>query len=265
METTDKELIERFEIIPDEIAIVLANASTTVTIDELCKKYTVPFSEVPNVEIAVALILLGEEPVRDFEESLQELLSIPEEDIELLATELFTLLFANIIQELDDLYISIHSESLPTVNGSKISLIERDQSAPQPQTRPKITLNFSGAPVPSMNQPATDGPVPLIPKNRPNIHIAHTTPSTSQPVLPPVPSDHLLREHFAPGPAPMPTEHVDKTATAGEAPQTQPTTPPSIFQAKLQGQTRIPTEESKLETKNRPRDGIDPYREPPTI
>ncbi|MES2436446.1 MAG: hypothetical protein V4519_00365 [Patescibacteria group bacterium] len=287
MKYTSEQLDAAFNELPPSLQEFIMSEEVTSEIYGIADDFYIPPIKLGDFDQLVFALLVGIMPVQEFLVEIQNGYNLNEDDaqdllidIDAILLEPVFMLMAEAMGEIGDTAQAVNPLSTGAVSPSSTQ-----QTAP----RPKITLNFPDSP--TVGGYKTDGPVPLMPKNRPSTDTAHSSPSTTYPkitintgvptpppVFPSTPSDHLLRDHFMSGPAPIPTPHIEPVKPVStpvqvpiqrinpEPPQNIPTgpTPTSIFQSKLQGTSRVPTEEMNLGAKNKPRDGSDPYREPPT-
>ena len=261
MDTQDKDLQERFEQLPDSVVAVMSDPTMSDLVQGLCKKYLVPLNQYEIVEAAVTLTLLGENRVRDFEDTLRDTIDTRDEDIEELAKEIYIAIFQPILGELE-LFHETLGRTVSSLDHAAITdtshLLQGNKGGYSPATpvaggAPRITLNFPGAG--SMG----DGPVPLIPKatsmsdvptvsnyvNKVPVITSKPVPAATAPapIVPPAAGFPVPPSYNQPTPpAPKPAPKV-----------------PSILESQLAGQSAVPKEEVHLSPKKI--EG-DPYREP---
>jgi hypothetical protein len=151
MITTNAQLEQRFNELPDEIAALFASNETSEKIQAIGMKYSLTEKQIETLEIEVGVTLLGEHHVDYFNDIVKELLNdVPEQNLE------------NIIADIRAQIIDENIEMLEAV-GDRFSDDEDGASTFMPE--PFVKTSGESAPMPKATSPlattASFGPKPV--------------------------------------------------------------------------------------------------------
>ena len=175
--TTDNQLEQRFELLPEAVIAPLISSSTTLEIDHLASIYHLSDEQSNILSITVSMILFGEIYVDEFEEALMESIGLPEKVVKNIAESINEKIFKNITEELKQVYNFFHSSYYEDMEIGEEELTPIDIELPGSQQE-EVPL-VSSRPLPAVSQsqqPITaliedhqhlaahnhdDGPIPL--------------------------------------------------------------------------------------------------------
>ncbi|MDQ3014804.1 MAG: hypothetical protein M3Q73_03000 [bacterium] len=100
MDQDDRELQQRFDEIPDELAAALISPDLNANILRIARNYNLPQEDVEHIQLLVSLIFFGEHHVNNFSNELEDMLDLPEDIVSNLAEDLYPVVFAPYLEDL---------------------------------------------------------------------------------------------------------------------------------------------------------------------